>query len=180
MILSHVTSTPRRSVSAYVISGKDTNLAKTDEDLTATIASLTATVKNLKDLLLVAAKTEDEWNKRENTVKDLLHENEVEPFLSDPRKHELGDLLSRAQDYARSSIAVAAELVAEIKTFENQIEAAQEAKNKIALMLITKKLDVFPKHEIDSMTETADYTKMREIRSVIATAQALISLREGK
>lgn len=181
MSLSHVTSSPKRSVSSYALSGKDTNLSATSDELTATIVSLTSTIKKLKELLLAAATAEDEWNKRGSKVKDLLDENGVKPFLFDSRKEELEDLLSRAQNYARSSVDAAAELVTEIKTFESHLAAAQEAKNKIAKLLVTKKLDVFPKREIASPSAArTDNAKTREIRSVIATAQALISLREGK
>ena len=181
MSLSHVTSPPKRSVSSYALSGKDTNLSATSDELTTIIASLTATIKKLKDLLLAAATTEDEWNKRVSTVKDLLCENGIEQFLFDSRKEELENLLSRAQEYACSSVAAAAEFITEIKIFEGHLKAAQEAKNKIALLLVTNKLDFFPKYEIESMAKTrTDNTKTREIRSAIATAQALISLREGK
>lgn len=181
MSLSHVTPTSTRSVGSYALEGKDTNLSSTSKELTASLAYLAATLKRLKDSLLAAATTEDEWHKRASKVLDLLHENEIEPFLSESRKQELEDLLSRAQNYAHSSVAIAAELKTEIKIFEGHLESAQEAKNKIALLLVTKKMDFFPRHEIEPLAETrTDNTKTREIRSVIATAQALISLREGK
>lgn len=181
MSLSHVTAKSTLSESLSTLPGKDTNLDATSGELNATIASLTATIKKLKDLLLVAANTEDEWHKRASKVLDLLHENEIEQFLSESRKEELEDLLSRAQDYAGSSVSVAAELVTEIKTYESHLEMAQEAKGKIALLLVTKNLDFFSQQGIGSTREKiTDNTATREIRSVIATAQALVSLREGK
>jgi septal ring factor EnvC (AmiA/AmiB activator) len=90
-------------VSSYALSGKDINLATTNTELTATITSLTATIKNLKEMLLAAATTEEEWNKRVAEVQDLLRENKVEQFLSISCQKELEDLLSRAQNYAQSS-----------------------------------------------------------------------------
>jgi septal ring factor EnvC (AmiA/AmiB activator) len=103
MSSAYVPSSPRRPVSSYARSGKDTNLATANTELTATITSLTATIKNLKEMLLAAATTEEEWNKRVAEVQDLLRENKVEQFLSISRQKELEDLLSRAQNYAQSS-----------------------------------------------------------------------------
>ena len=181
MSLSHVTAKSTLSASLSTLPGKDTNLDATSGELDATIASLTATIKTLKDLLRVAMKTETEWHKRVKKVKNLLSENGIEQFLSESRKEELEDLLSRAQEYTNSSGSVGVELVTEIKTFESHLEMAEEAKGKIALLLVTKNLDFFSQQGIGSTREkTTDNTATREIRSVIATAQALVSLREGK
>jgi hypothetical protein len=169
----------KRPVDESMLPGKDINLAATNDELNAAIVSLTAMIKNQKDLLSTTVATKDQWVQRVDKVERLLHENEIEPFLTTVRKKELEDLLSRAQGYVRSSAFTAEELASEINTCEKHLEAAQEAKNKISLLLVTKKLELFPLYGIESADRKADYATSREIRSVIATAQALISLREG-
>lgn len=180
MRLSHVAAKSPRSASLSTLPGKDTNLTATSDELNTVIVSLTATIKGQRDLLATAVATEDEWIQRVSKVEGLIRENKVEPFLSTAQEEALEDLLSRAQNYARSSASTAEELATEIKTCESHLEAAQEAKGKIALLLVTKKLEFFPRHEIESADTKTDYVTSRELRSVIATAQALISLREGK
>lgn len=180
MSLSHVPAKSPRYASLSTLSGKDTNLTAMSDELTTVIRSLTATIKEQRDLLATTVAIEDEWIQRASKVEGLIRENKIEPFLSIAQEEALEDLLSRAQNYSRSSASTAEEIANEIKTYESHLEAAQEAKEKIALLLVTKKLEFFPRHEIDSADTKTDYVKSREIRSAIATAQALISLREGK
>lgn len=180
MSLSHVTSKSPRSASLSTLSGKDTNLTSMRDELDIVIVSLTAAIKKQRDSLATVVATNDEWVQRVSKVEGLLRENKVETFLSAAQEKALDDLLSRAKNYARSSTSTAEELTTEIKTCENHLEAAQEAKGKIALLLVTKKLDFFPRHGMESADAKTDYVTSRELRSVIATAQALISLREGK
>jgi hypothetical protein len=179
MSLSRMTSKPPHTASLSTLTEKDTNLTTTSDELNGVIVSLVAKIVKQRELLSTAVATESEWIQRIDKTEGLLRENEIEPFLSTAHKEALEDLLSRAQNYARSSASTAEELAAEIKTCENHLEAAKEAKNKISLLLVTKKLEFFPRHGIESAEAKSDYVASREIRSVIATAQALISLREG-